>query len=446
MKQSPDLLNDPIPSLLRHMTIPMMFGIVSLMLFNLVDSFYVAQLGTESLAALGFTFPISFTVISMAIGLGVGTSATLARLIGQGDSQGASSLATDNLIGAAVLTLVITLPLQWLIDPLFRLMGATDLLLPLIDDYMSVWLLGAVFLIVNMASTATLRASGDTKTPAMIMAFSAGLNLLLDPIMIFGWGDFEGLGIAGAAWASVIAWSTTTLLVVYILASKKKMVIIQPFQFKRMFHHWGMVMQIGMPAALSNMMTPLANAVLTAMVAKHGAEAVAAFGVGNRLESLALLLSLALSMTLPPLISQNYGAGKVERVSHAYWVSIRFALIWQMALYLVMLLMARPIASLFSDNPYVIDTTVLWISIVPLGFAFQAATFLSASSFNALHKPYLAMRVSVVRLFVLCLPLAWLGGFFYGLEGMFFGLVVANLITASLACFGMQRHLQQLQA
>ena len=432
MSASPNLLTDDIRPTLVRMTIPMMLGIVSLMLFNLADLYFVSRLGTDALAALGFTFPVCFTVISLAIGLGIGTSATLARLLGEKRRKDASSLATDNLLVVSILMVLISFLFQLLIDPIFTLMGAADELMPLINSYMEIWLFGSIFLVVNMVCNACLRATGDTKTPALIMAASSLLNFILDPIFIFGFGPVEGLGIQGAATASVIAWSLTTVFAIKILFVKKRLLVKQQFNLVRLKTHF-----------FSDMMTPIAQAVLTYLVARHGPEAVAAFGVGNRIESLALLVCLALSMTLPPLISQNYGAGNIERVKAAYQLAIRFSLAWQALVFIVLLLLAERVSGLFSDSDSVKSLIILWIFIVPLGFAFQAVTFLTASSFNALHQPFRAMQISVARLFLFALPLAWIGSYLYDLKGMFVSLVVSNLCVAVFAWRGMKRYLEK---
>ena len=440
----PDLLNGEIRPTLIRMTLPMMFGIVSLMLFNVADSYFVSQLGTAQLAALGFTFPVSFTIISLSIGLSIGTSATIAKLIGAGESDEARQLTTDNLLLTALLMLVIAVIAILSIEPLFRLLGAGDDLLPYIHAYMSIWFGGAVFYVLIMVSNSSLRACGDTKTPALVMAMSALLNLVLDPLLIFGIGPFPALGIQGAAIASVIAWGITAVLALLNLYYRKGLLVLRIESVSIAVQHWLTVMKIGFPAALSNMMTPIAAAIMTAVVATHGPEAVAAFGVGNRLESLSLLANLALSMTLPPFISQNFGRGNVARVRGAYITAIKFALGWQALVYLGLLLFAGGIGSLFSDRTEVIELIGLWILIVPLGFGFQAVTFLTASSFNALHQPIRAMRISIFRLFILYVPLGFLGNYLAGLQGMFIGFVVANMCTAAMAFWWMRRHLQRL--
>ncbi len=446
MAAQPDLLTGAIRPTLVRMTVPMMLGIVSLMLFNLADVYFVGQLGIEPLAALGFTFPVSFSIVSLAIGFGIGTSATLARLIGAGRQQEAGAVATDNLVMTALVVVVISLLALMGLEPVFRLMGAGSNLLPFIDSYMSVWLLGAVFLVVNMVGNSAMRASGDTRTPAKLMALSSALNLMLDPLLIFGAGPVPAMGIQGAAIASVIAWGLTTLMVLHVLYHRARLLVVQPIRPRRIVRHWSQVMKIGLPAALSNMMTPVAGAVMTGLVAVHGPEAVAAFGVGNRLESISLLVCLAFSMTLPPFISQNFGAGQVERVSKVYLGAVRFALGWQLLVYGGLLLGSDFLVSLFTGDDRVRELLGLWLLLVPVGFGCQAVTFLTASAFNALHQPLRAMRISVTRLFIFYVPLGWLGSVFAGLEGMFAGLVLANVLIAVMAFYWMQRHLARLQS
>lgn len=440
----PDLLNGEVRPTLIKMTLPMMLGIVSLMLFNVADSYFVSQLGTEQLAALGFTFPVSFTVISLSIGLSVGTSATIARLIGSGDSDGARQLTTDNLLLTSLLMVSIASLSVMFIDPLFRLLGAGDALMPYIHSYMSVWFFGSVFYVLIMVSNSSLRASGDTRTPAMLMGFSSVMNLLLDPLLIFGWGPVPALGIQGAAIASVIAWGIAAVAALANLYLRKGLLTLTIVSPSAALQHWLMVMKIGFPAALSNMMTPIAAAIMTAVVATHGPEAVAAFGVGNRLESLSLLANLALSMTLPPFISQNFGRGQIARLKRAYLSAVGFALLWQALIYILLFIFAGGIGALFSDQETVVNLISLWILIVPLGFGFQAVTFLTASSFNAVHQPMKAMRISVFRLFILYVPFGYFGNYIAGLEGMFVAFVLANMCTAAMAYRWMMRHLVSL--
>ncbi|MCC2616797.1 MATE family efflux transporter [Aestuariibacter halophilus] len=414
------------------MTLPMILGMILLMTFGLVDTFFVSLLGTDQLAAISFTFPVTFTLISLNIGLGIGTSATIGRYLGGGQTHLAREYATGALMLSFALVGILALIGLFTIDPIFRLLGATEEHLPYIRDYMVVWYAAGVFLAMPMVGNSVLRASGDTKTPSIVMAAGGLINAVLDPLLIFGWGPFPEMGIQGAAVATMIAWAVGVFYIIGLLI-KRDLMLARLLSRQELRETSGTILKIGLPAAGANMLTPIAAGVLTAIVATYGTEAVAAWGVGSRLESIASIVILALSMTLPPFISQNMGANKFNRVREAYRLSLRFVLGWQLLVFGVMWLLANWIAALFAEEPAVAELIQLFLAIVPLGYGLQGVIILSNSSFNALHRPMSALVLSLLRLFVFYVPFAYLGSVIDGLNGLFWGCVVANLCTASIA-------------
>jgi len=428
-----NLLEDPVPSTLKRMTIPMIYGMVLLMTFNLVDTFFVGLLGTQPLAAISFTFPVTFTVLSLTIGLGIGTSAVIAKFLGKKDPESAKNAATAALYLAAVIVACLSTVGYFITDPLFTLLGAQPSLLPLIHQYMDIWYVGSICLIGPMIGNAVLRASGDTKTPSIIMGSAGLINAVLDPIFIFGFGPVPAMGIQGAAIATLISWVFGLCFVLYILTKKHDLIHTSMLPMKELTSACRHILKIGLPAAGANMLTPIAAAIMTAIVATYGESAVAAFGVGSRLESIACLIVLALSMTLPPFISQNFGAGQLQRVEDAYKVAIRFILAWQVLIYILLALCSSWIASVFTNEAEVADLIKLFIWILPLGYGLQGIIILTNSSFNALHKPMIALGLSVIRLFVCYLPLAYLGSLLFGLTGLFIGALVGNILMAMLS-------------
>ncbi|WP_019029114.1 MATE family efflux transporter [Colwellia piezophila] len=428
-----NLLEDPVANTLKRMTIPMIYGMVLLMTFNLVDTFFVSLLGTQPLAAISFTFPVTFTVLSLTIGLGIGTSAVIARYLGKKDTRSAKNTATAAMYLAAIIVACLSTVGYFITDPLFMLLGAQPSLLPLIHQYMDIWYIGSVCLIGPMIGNAVLRASGDTKTPSIIMGSAGLINAILDPIFIFGFGPVPAMGIQGAAIATLISWLFGLAFVLYILTKKLDLIHTTMLPIKELVCACREILKIGLPAAGANMLTPIAAAIMTAIVASYGESAVAAFGVGSRLESIACLIVLALSMTLPPFISQNFGAGQLHRVEEAYKVAIKFILVWQVFIYVLLALCAHWIASVFTSDAEVADLIKLFIWILPLGYGLQGIIILTNSSFNALHKPMIALGLSVVRLFVCYLPLAYLGSLVYGLPGLFAGALLGNVLMAMIS-------------
>lgn len=437
--KSPDLINGDIPQTMKSMTVPVIFGMILLMTFGLVDTYFVSRLGTEQLAAISFTFPVTFTVISLNIGLGIGTSATIAKLLGAGEGSTAKGAGTGALILSFIMATVLALVGWFTIEPIFLQLGATQEHMPYIIDYMLVWYAAGIFLSLPMVGNAVLRAAGDTKTPSMIMALGGFINAVLDPILIFGWGPVPAMGIQGAALATLIAWIVGSGQIVYLLAIKRKLIIPRLLSLREIREYSRDILKIGIPAAGANMLTPIANGIMTAIVAVYGSAAVASWGVGGRIESIACIVILALSMTLPPFISQNFGAGKLSRVKSSYYLCLRFLLLWQFGVFVVMWLLSPFIASAFAKEQEVIDLIQLFLMIVPIGYGLQGIIILTNSSLNAMHKPMMALTLSVVRLFVFFVPISYLGSYLYKLPGMFWFGLIANLCTALVAFFWFRR-------
>ena len=315
----------------------------------------------------------------------------------------------------------------------------------LIYDYMSIWYLAGVFLAIPMVGNAVLRASGDTKTPSIIMALGGAINAILDPILIFGWLGFPALGIQGAAIATCIAWAVCSVWIIYLLAVKRQLMEAKILNWQEFRAAANGVLTIGLPAAGSNMLTPITAAVVTYIVAQYGAESVAAWGVGNRLESIASIVVLALSMSLPPFISQNFGANQYARIQASYQLCIKFVMIWQLIIFAILALSSRFIASIFAEEQAVADLITLFLLIVPLGYGLQGIVILTNSSFNAMHKPMIALWLSIIRLFVCYIPITALGSYWFGLEGLFWGCVLANVVAAIVSLVWFKTSISKIQ-
>lgn len=432
-KHSFNLSEGSIQKSLIRMTTPMIIGMLMLFTFSLVDTLFISFLGTEALTAISFTFPVTFTIMSLAIGLGIGASAVVGKYLGRSEYEKAKEASTViNYISLLLATIVVAI-CWFFMDSIFNLMGARESLMPAIREYMVVWFPGSIMVVCIMTGNSILRACGDTKTPSILMAGAGLINAILDPIFIFGLGPIPAMGISGAAWATVIAWGVGYFYLMYILVIQKELVSGSLPSRPVMLSSGREMLRIGVPAAGANMMTPLAAGIMTAIAASFGDEAVAAFGVGARLEPMATLIVLAMSSSLPPLISQNFGAGKIDRVEEAYRLSIKFILGWQMLVYVVLALGAGVIASTFSDDPDVIETIKLFLWILPLAYGMQGIIILTNSSLNALHRPMSALYLSSARFFVFYVPLAYVGSQWFGLAGFFGGAVCGNLLMAAIS-------------
>lgn len=438
------LLTAPMTSVLLRMTGPMILGIVAILAFNLVDTFFIGMLGTQALAAISFTFPVTFVVTSLAMGLGAGLSAVMGHALGQGKHDEAARITTDNLFLAVLLVALIALAGALTIHPLFRLLGASDELIALIYDYMLIWYLTVPMLVLPMVGNAAIRATGDTKTPSLVMTVAGLVNGVLDPLLIFGIGPFPAWGIRGAAIATSLSWLIAMLVSLYILRHREGLLRWRLSPRPQLLAHWRALLHVAVPASFTNMLNPLANAVLMTIFAGLGTEVVAAYGAASRVEALLLIVMMALSSVLAPFISQNCGAGNPARAKAALQFCMRFALLFQLAVYALTWLLAPFIAELFSSHPQVVRLIVLYLHLVPIGYGFQGMVMLLASALNGVRASSVSFLFNGLRLFVFLLPGAWLGAKLGGEQGIYLGILMANLAAGTLAWWYARHRFEQL--
>ncbi len=435
------LTEGPVGKTLARLTLPMIFGILGMVAFNLVDTFYVGQLGTNELAAISFTFPVILVLNSLSMGIGIGASAVISRAIGEGDQQRVRRLTTDSLALALVVVAVAVVTGLSTIEPLFTLLGATPEILPLTKQYMTIWYMGMIFVVVPMVGNNAIRATGDTKTPSAIMMVAVVANLIFDPVLIFGLGPFPQMGLAGAATSTVIARGITFSVALWVLYRREKMLTFIPPALTDVFNSWKQILYIGLPTAATNMIVPVGAGLITRLIASYGAESVAAFGVASRLDMFALTVVFALGSVLGPFVGQNWGAGQIDRLKLGVKYSQTFAVLWGAGVFILLALFSRPIAAVFNDNPAVIDTVVIYLWLVPLGYGMQGMLMLSNTALNVMNKPLYSAALTITQMFVLYIPLAYAGSSLLGVRGIFGAAAIANIVAGTLAYFWLRRFL-----
>ncbi|HEY0962032.1 MAG TPA: MATE family efflux transporter [Pseudomonadales bacterium] len=428
-KAKPNLVQDPVGSTLYRTAVPTTIGAIAVILYYLVDTFFVSLLGTSELAALGFTFPATIMITYFGVGLGIGTSALIGRALGAKDHRQAQEATYAAMAAGLLCGLILVVPAIMTIDIVFPLIGARPERMELIREFMFIWYLGMPFQLMQFAGTAAIRATGNARLHGKLMTAGAIVNAVLDPLFIFGIGPWDGMGIGGAALATVIAWFFTIVVIVYYLNRKEDLLHFRMPPAAELFATWRKLLTITGPAALANMITPMATAVLTATLAAYGPEAVAAYGVVSRMEAFIMIVVLGMSMSVPPFVSQNYGAHRYDRVEQGLKLSLNFVLVLQLALYVLVAVTAPWTAMIFTRDPDVQHIITLVLRILPLSYAFQGMVILSASSFNALHAPRNALITSLLRFFVFYVPLALIGNQIDGIRGLFIGAALGNILA-----------------
>jgi len=423
------LTEGPVGRHLTHMTVPVLFGITTMMAQGLIDTWFLGQVGDRELAAFGFGFPILMIVMSVAIGLGAGTSSVVARAIGAGDHDRAKRLSTDSLFLGFVITLVISIIGILTINPLFRVLGAPPDMLPMIRTFMIILYSGVPLLVVGMIGTASMRATGDTRLPSMLMVIAAILNVILDPIFIFGVGPIPAMGLNGAATAALLARGTIFVGAVYLMRYRLDMLSFKKPDPVELRKSWADILHVGIPAAGTNVIVPVGAAIITAMIARYGTDAVAGFGVASRVESMMLVIFYAMSSIIGPFVGQNLAAGRERRILRALWLCTVFCVASGLVIAGILALLADFLPRLFSESEAVISVTRLFLWIVPVSYGTYGMVMVMNAAFNGLGRPMPAVWISVARILVLYVPLAIIGGQLYGVVGIFAAYAIANIFS-----------------
>jgi len=411
----------------------MALGLVAIISFDVVDLFFVSRLGDAPLAAISFTFPVIWFLGSIAIGYEAGAASCVSRAAGEGDTRRAARLTTDAALLAGLVTLVLCGIGLTTITPVFTALGATDELIPLITDYMSIWYWTEPASAVMWTCLAAMRARGNTALEGKVITASAVLNAILDPIFIFGWFGFPRLEIAGAALASLTATSIMLVFTLIHLATRLRVFANPITTIAQIAESWRNLLTIGLPAMLTNAIIPIANGIVMAIVATHGVDAVAGFGIAMRIEPVALIPFYALSAVSSPFFGQNIASEKFDRLVEARRVISRFCLRFGLLLAAVLCVIAQPLSGLFTQSMAIREVAVDYIWLVSLSYGAYGLVMSVNAAFNGIGRPLPGVLISAMRVLIVFLPLAFLGHWLFGLPGLFVASALSNLGIGALA-------------
>lgn len=437
MRQS--LTEGNISKTLLNLSGPMVLGMLGLIIFNLVDTYFVSLLGTTELVAISFTFPVVLVVNSIALGIGQGTASVVSRAAGAKDKTKLVRYATESLTLGVMVVLCFVLIGLLTIEPLFTALGADAQVMPYIKSYMEVWYLGMVFVVIPMVGNNSIRALGDTKSPSLVMVVAAVANSILDPLFIFGMGPIPAMGVRGAAIATVLSRCITFSVALYILVVREKIVTFSYVPLSERYRAWKDILYIGVPNALTKIIQPLGIGVITRLLATEGLYAVAGYGVASKVERFALIFIMSLAVVMTPFVGQNFGAGKLDRVKKGINVSIKLALWSSLVVYIVLFIAGGHIGAIYSDDPQVIEALVFYLRTVPLFYGAYGIIQITMSVLNAINRPFQAALISLTLMFVIYIPLASVSRTVWGYQGIFLALALSYFVVAIISLFWLKR-------
>jgi putative MATE family efflux protein len=433
LRTSPEQIQGgPILPTLLKLSFPAIIAFALHTTYNFVDRFFVSRLGPVEFGALGMAFTVQSVLITIGSGTGIGASSLIARFIGADKKEQADNAAEHTLLIILALSVVFTIAGPLLTRPLFVLLGASEQMLPYTLGYINIILYGSFFQFFAMMGNGILRGEGNTVTPMLVMTVGTLVNIVLDPLLIFGIGPFPALGVQGAALATVIGRAVSCLVLAVSLFGKKNLVVLN----MRTFRYQGAIIRgifaVGGPTTVGQLSNSLGLMLLFILLRPYGDMAKSAFTLGFTYQQVATLPIIGIAQGTLTMTGQNFGAGKMERVKSVIEKSLLFCVGLMCAFALVMILGRGALVRVFSDVAEVIRIGRTMLMIFAMGFPFLTARFILASYFQGLGKGFAAFVINFSYILLFAMPLALLLSRLIGLEGIWIGIVSGNLLSSVL--------------
>ncbi|MFC5368200.1 MATE family efflux transporter [Salinirubrum litoreum] len=412
--------------------------------YNLADTFWLGRYSTDALAAISLAFPLIFLFISVGGGFTVAGSTLVAQYTGAQSEGSAGTVAGQTLSFITLIAVTVGVAGFLLTDPMLSVLpssaGTGADVIPLAGEYMSVFFLGLPFLFGFFVFSALMRGYGNTRAPMVVMAVSVLVNVVIDPILIFGWFGAPELGVQGAALATIISRGIATVIGVYILFGTSAGPSVSVADFRPKIEYVRQIVRIGVPSAVEQSATALGFITLTVMVISFAPEVVAAYGLGNRLTSLIFLPALGLGRATNTIVGQNLGARKPERAERAVYLAASVGAGVMVVAGVVAYFFAEPIVSIFvgttgADAVATVQFSVEYVRIRAFEFGFIGVLQVVLGAYRGAGNTKTALAFSLVALWLGRVPIVYLLSFEYGFAetGIWIGMAVGQILGAILA-------------
>jgi putative MATE family efflux protein len=392
-----DLTSAPIPQLIRRLAIPAGTGFFFNTMFNVVDTWYGGQLSTTALAAMSLSFPVFFLILAFGSGVSTGATALIGNALGRKNHDEAKLYLTQSLSFALLHALLLTTAGLILAPQIFMLMGATGEYLAHALSYMNVIFAGSTFFLLNFVMNAILNSHGNTRAYRNFLIGGFFLNLALDPWFMYGGAGLPALGLAGIALATVFV---QCLGVFYLFSQLSKTGSMPSFHLRDLRPRWSYFRELfrqGFPATMNMMTVSLGIFIITWFIGRFGEQAVAAYGIGTRIEQIALLPVMGLNISTLALTAQNFGAERIDRIRETLRVSLRYGVMLALSGTLGALLFSRQLMGFFTADRAVIETGVSFLAVEAYVLPAYVFLYISISTMQGIKMPLFGLIIGLYR-------------------------------------------------
>jgi len=437
LKQTINLTTRPILSLLKQIAIPSMMGSLFQVLFNLVDTFYAGKISPESLAALAKAFPLYFIVVSAGIGIVAGCNSLIANALGSNNKILASIYTYSSLVYAFFLSIFITFIGIYFASDLLLLMGSSNSSIDLSKKYTDIIFFGTIIFLILTSFNSVLYAQGDTKTYRNVLGIGVILNIILNPIFVFGFFFIPSFGIAGLAISTLIIQFGACIYLFYKVNNTELKIILNISNFIIRRNFLINIFNQCMPITMALFLVATGSYILLSFINIFGELAVAGYGAAIRFEHLFSLPVIGLNTAVISIAGQNYGARRYERIKEVYSKSIIIGVIFMCVSGLIIFIFSESIISIFSNDLEVIKFGSSYLKIAAFIGPIYPVFFISHALFTALKKTFLIFYSNLFRMVLFPLIITWLiikvlGGYY---NDIFYGLLIMNWIFGFIMLF-----------
>ena len=433
----------PIPKLLISMSLPMILSMLVQALYNIVDSMFVAQLNEEALTAVSLAFPVQNLMIAVATGTGVGINALLSRSLGEKKFEQANTIAKNGIFLALVSALVFAV--LGLVGSrfFFEVQTSDKLIVEYGTQYMSVITIASVGIFLQVTFERLMQSTGKTIFNMVIQGTGAIINIILDPIMIFGLFGFPAMGVTGAAIATVCGQIIAAILGVILNHKFNKEIHVDMKGFRPNKGTIGAIYKIGVPSIIMQSIGSLTTFAMNNILLMFSSTAATVFGVYFKLQSFIFMPVFGLTNGMIPIVAYNYGARNKKRITGTIKLSVAIAIGIMTVGVVVFQLFPKTLLSLFDASEHMISIGVPALRTISWAFVFAGYSIICSSVFQALGNGVYSMLISIARQLVIIIPIAFIFAKLFGLDMVWWSYPIAEIASVILCTFFLRRILKE---
>jgi putative MATE family efflux protein len=434
----------PLGWLLLRLSLPSIAATVTLSLYNIVDTFWVAKLGHEAIAALTIVFPYQIFAIAVGVGTGIGVAALVSRRFGENNPEATNHVAGQTFFLSAFWGLLFMVIAVFFSKPLLTAFGATPDIMEYGTQYLVITAYGTPQIIFAMVASNLIRGSGDAVKPMVIMITASVANIILDPLMILGLGPFPEMGVRGAALATVIAQSGGAALALCFLLARRTTFRIRGGHLIPNMPILGDIYRVGAPSTILEITESLCFILFNTVVSSFGSVSIAAVGIAMRVSDLAFMPIIGVAHGLLPIVGFNFGAGYLKRL----WRAVKLASLGNILILSIITVLIEiftpQIVGIFSADPELLAVTVPAMRIMLAAMLLWGPGVMFITTFQGLSRGTMALVLSLVRQFIFFVPLLYLLRYLLGLNGIWLAMpasdVLSFMVTFSVTYWEYRKH------